>query len=136
MELLVFGHGGARMIVFPTSRARFFEYEDRGMVWALREFIEEGNKGRVTIMFRGREIVHPEIGQEILKKVAEAISDIGQVELPPRMEGKQMFMIVAPGKAPARRPMPVPGAAMAAPAPAAPAATTGPAAGPQITRKP
>ena len=71
----------------------------------LREFIEEGNKARVTIMFRGREIVHPEIGQDILKKVAEAISDIGQVELGARMEGKQMFMIVAPGKAPARRPL-------------------------------
>jgi translation initiation factor IF-3 len=99
----------------------------------LREFLEEGNKGRVTIMFRGREIVHPEIGQEILKKVAEAISDIGQVELPPRMEGKQMFMIVAPGKAPARRPTAVPGAAMAAGAPAPP--TPAPPAGPQITRK-
>ena len=71
----------------------------------LREFIEEGNKARVTIMFRGREIVHPEIGQDILKRVAEAISDIGQVELGARMEGKQMFMIVAPGKAPARRPL-------------------------------
>ncbi len=79
----------------------------------LREFLSDGNKARVTIMFRGREIVHPEIGQDILKRVAEIISDIAQVELPPRMEGKQMFMIVAPGKAPARRPGfptgPVPG---------------------------
>ena len=43
MELLVFGHAGARMIVFPTSRARFFEYEDRGMVGALGDHIESGN---------------------------------------------------------------------------------------------
>jgi translation initiation factor IF-3 len=70
----------------------------------LREFLVEGNKARVTIMFRGREIVHPEIGHDILRKVAEIIADIAQVELPPRMEGKQMFMIVAPGKAPARKP--------------------------------
>ncbi|MDP2341760.1 MAG: translation initiation factor IF-3 [Deltaproteobacteria bacterium] len=70
----------------------------------LREFLVEGNKARVTIMFRGREIVHPEIGHDILRRVAEIISDIAQVELPPRMEGKQMFMIVAPGKAPARKP--------------------------------
>ena len=42
MELLVFGHGGARMIVFPTSRARFFEYEDRSMVAALGDHIESG----------------------------------------------------------------------------------------------
>ena len=108
----------------------------------LREFLEEGNKGRVTIMFRGREIVHPEIGQEILRKVADAISDIGQVELPPRMEGKQMFMIVAPGKAPVKR-APVgmaPGAAPAAPGatpttPAAPAQAPALGAGPVITRK-
>ncbi len=83
----------------------------------LREFLVEGNKARVTIMFRGREIVHPEIGHDILRRVAEIISDIAQVELPPRMEGKQMFMIVAPGKAPARRPgFPAP---MQAPSPQA-----------------
>jgi translation initiation factor IF-3 len=112
----------------------------------LREFLEDGNKGRVTIMFRGREIVHPEIGQEILKKVAEAISDIGQVEVGARMEGKQMFMIVAPGKAPARRPMVAPGSSPASATPAPPAAATGlatsapatgsPSPGPQVIRKP
>jgi translation initiation factor IF-3 len=103
----------------------------------LREFIEEGNKARVTIMFRGREIVHPEIGQEILKKVAEAISDIGQVELGARMEGKQMFMIVAPGKAPARRPMGI-GAPIGAPvgAPAPSASASAPAAGPAAAPAP
>ncbi len=124
----------------------------------LREFIEEGNKGRVTIMFRGREIVHPEIGHEILKKVAEAISDIGQVEVGARMEGKQMFMIVAPGKAPARRVPGIPGFGPAAgpgmlhnppsapqgsnaghngPTPMAPSHPSAPApSGPVITRKP
>jgi translation initiation factor IF-3 len=113
----------------------------------LREFLEDGNKGRVTIMFRGREIVHPEIGQEILKKVAEAISDIGQVEVGARMEGKQMFMIVAPGKAPARRPMVAPGAGpgVVAPPPSTTASTAASASppagapsspGPQVLRKP
>jgi translation initiation factor IF-3 len=113
----------------------------------LREFLEDGNKGRVTIMFRGREIVHPEIGQEILKKVAEAISDIGQVEVGARMEGKQMFMIVAPGKAPARRPMVAPGVGpgIVAPPPstttsaaqsASPPAGAPSSPGPQVLRKP
>jgi translation initiation factor IF-3 len=112
----------------------------------LREFLEDGNKGRVTIMFRGREIVHPEIGQEILKKVAEAISDIGQVEVGARMEGKQMFMIVAPGKAPARRPMVAPGsppspttltgsAPQSGPPPST-SAPVSPPSGPQVLRKP
>jgi translation initiation factor IF-3 len=88
----------------------------------LRDFLGEGNKAKVTIMFRGREIVHPEIGHDILKRVAEAISDIGQVELQARMEGKQMFMIVAPGKAPARRVQ----SAVAAPAPQPPPQNGGP----------
>ena len=65
---------------------------------ALR-FLGEGNKCKVTIMFRGREIVHPEIGQEILRTVAEACGDVAQIESMPRMEGRQMFMILAPGKA-------------------------------------
>ncbi len=68
----------------------------------LREFLLEGDKGKITIMFRGREIVHPEIGQDVLKRVVEAISDIAMVELSPRMEGRSMFMIVAPGKAGSR----------------------------------
>jgi esterase/lipase superfamily enzyme len=42
MELLVFGHAGARIIAFPTSRGRFYEWEDRGMVWALNEHLERG----------------------------------------------------------------------------------------------
>lgn len=64
----------------------------------LRRFLEAGNKGKVTIMFRGREIVHPEIGRDILERVAETVSDLAAMESPPRMEGRQMFMIVGPHK--------------------------------------
>ncbi len=49
MELLVFGHAGARMIVFPTSMGRFFDYEDRGMIWALQDHIEQGNLQVYTV---------------------------------------------------------------------------------------
>ena len=42
MELTIFGHGGARVLVFPTSQGRFFEWEDRGMMWALREHLDNG----------------------------------------------------------------------------------------------
>lgn len=49
MELLVFGHAGARMIVFPTSQGRFFDYEDRGMIWALQDQIEQGNLQVYTV---------------------------------------------------------------------------------------
>ena len=62
----------------------------------VRRFLEEGNKARVTIMFRGREITHKEIGSDILKSVAEDVKDVGIIEQLPRSEGRQMFMILAP----------------------------------------
>ena len=63
-----------------------------------KSFLLEGNKGKVTVMFRGREIVHPQIGFEMLKRVAERIQEEAVVESPARMEGRQMVMIVGPLK--------------------------------------
>ena len=62
----------------------------------VRRFLEEGNKARVTIMFRGREITHKEIGQKILQDVANDVKEVGIIEQAPRQEGRQMFMILAP----------------------------------------
>ncbi len=62
----------------------------------VRRFLEEGNKARVTIMFRGREITHKEIGQKILQEVANDVKEVGIIEQAPRQEGRQMFMILAP----------------------------------------
>lgn len=61
-----------------------------------RRFLEDGNKARVTIMFRGREIAHKDIGQRLLQRVAEDVKDVGIIEQAPRQEGRQMFMILAP----------------------------------------
>lgn len=62
----------------------------------VRRFLEDGNKARVTIMFRGREIAHKDIGQRLLQRVAEDVKDMGVIEQAPRQEGRQMFMILAP----------------------------------------
>lgn len=62
---------------------------------ALR-FIAEGNKVKAVIMFRGREISHPEMGETLLLKVAEAMADVATVERKPKLEGKNMIMILAP----------------------------------------
>ncbi len=62
---------------------------------ALR-FVEEGNKVKVTIMFRGRELSHPELGKEVLGRVAEALGDRVSIERNAKLEGKNMTMIVAP----------------------------------------
>lgn len=64
----------------------------------IREFISEGNKSKVTIMFRGREITHPEIGKQVLERVVDSVKDVAMVELFPRMEGRNMFMVLAPAK--------------------------------------
>jgi translation initiation factor IF-3 len=61
-----------------------------------RRFLGEGNKLKVTVRFRGREIVHPERGEIILGKLMELIEDIGTVESTPKMEGRTMVMVVAP----------------------------------------
>ena len=64
-----------------------------------RRFLEEGNKVRLTMMFRGRQITHSELGLEVLQRVQEDLSDIGKVESAPSFEGRVMFMIMAPLKA-------------------------------------
>ena len=62
----------------------------------VRRFLEEGNKCRLVIVFRGREIVHPGTGVKVLDRVVEATSDIATVEVRPSLEGKRMFMILGP----------------------------------------
>ena len=63
-----------------------------------RGWLLEGNKVRVTIRFRGREITYPELALEDLKEVAEELADVGLIEQPPMMEGKVMTMVLAPAK--------------------------------------
>jgi len=69
---------------------------------ALR-FVEEGNKVKVTIMFRGREMSHQDLGRDVLQRVAEQLKDLVSIERDAKLEGKNMIMILAP-KAPAKAP--------------------------------
>ena len=63
-----------------------------------RRWLLEGKKVLARIRFRGREITYPEIALDDLKKIAEELADVGIVELAPRMEGRTMFMVLAPNK--------------------------------------
>ncbi len=65
---------------------------------AMRRFLDEGDKVKVTLRFRGREIAHQELGLKVLHRVRDEIEELGKVELLPRMEGRQMIMVVAPLK--------------------------------------
>lgn len=64
----------------------------------LKRFLEQGDKGKVSVVFRGREIVHTDIGFEMLRRVIENLGDAALVEQNPRMEGRQVIMIVAPAR--------------------------------------
>ncbi len=113
----------------------------------VEHFLSEGHKVKVTIMFRGREMQHPELGRKILDQVAEAVADQGRVEVYPRLDGRNMTMVLGPDKkaqaaaekrrqaeaeeaagsaAPATAPAAAPAQAPVAPPPAA-QATTAPA---------
>jgi translation initiation factor IF-3 len=63
-----------------------------------RRWLTEGKKVRVRVRFRGREITYPEIALEDLKEIAEELADVGTIEQPPNMEGRTMFMMLAPKK--------------------------------------
>jgi len=62
-------------------------------------FLEDGNKVKITIRFRGREVMHSQLGETLLKRIAHAISEVGVVEQQYRLEGRQMGMMIGPKKA-------------------------------------
>jgi len=63
-----------------------------------KRFLEEGNKVKLTMMFRGRQMAHPEIGRDVLARVADELDELGKVESNPKMEGRSMTMILVPNK--------------------------------------
>lgn len=65
---------------------------------AIHKFLEEGHKVKVTIMFRGREMQHPELGMKILNGVADQVADVAKVEATPKIDGRNMVMVLAPDK--------------------------------------
>ncbi len=77
-------------------RPRTEEHDYNVKIGKIREFLQEANKARVTVMFRGREITHRELGQKVLQRVIEDMKEVAVIEAAPRMEGRQMFMILAP----------------------------------------
>ncbi len=65
---------------------------------SLRKFLDNGDKVKVTLRFRGREMAHQELGADMLRRVEGDLEEIGQVEQFPKLEGRQMVMVIAPRK--------------------------------------
>ncbi len=64
----------------------------------VKQFLGEGNRVKITIMFRGREMQHPELGRKILDDVAEVADDISKVEVYPKLDGRNMIMVLVPDR--------------------------------------
>lgn len=76
----------------PGISEHDFEFKTRHA----RAFLEEGNKVKLTMMFRGRQITHPELGQEVLDRVYEVVKDVAKIETASKLEGRNMTMVLAP----------------------------------------
>lgn len=77
-------------------RPKTDEHDLQFKIKHVRRFLEEGNKAKITVVFRGREITHMELGQVALDKFVEELQDVALIEVRPKMEGRNMFIIVAP----------------------------------------
>jgi translation initiation factor IF-3 len=117
-------------------RPRTEEHDYQVKIGKIREFLGEANKARVTVMFRGREITHRELGQKVLERVIGDLKEIAVIESAPRMEGRLLFMILAPNpkmlqaqRQKAQAAQVAPAAPPAARPEAAPAVSAAPAAG-------
>ena len=64
----------------------------------LTKFLNEGNKAKVTIRYRGREMAHKELGAQLLKRIENDLAEVGAVEQYPKMEGRQLIMVLGPKK--------------------------------------
>ena len=62
----------------------------------VNRFIEDGDKVKITLRFRGRELSHQQLGMNLLKRVQEDVAEVAKIESYPRMEGRQMLMVLAP----------------------------------------
>jgi translation initiation factor IF-3 len=114
----------------PKTHDHDFDFKTRH----IRRFIEEGDKVKLVVQFRGREITHPETGRAILERIIRELSDVTTILQMAQMEGNRMNMVLAPkprremGNKPAARPAPAPAAPrppVAAPPPPPPSAASG-----------
>jgi len=78
----------------PGTDTHDYDVKMRNVV----KFLENGDKVKITLRFRGREMAHMELGRELLQRISTDLEDIGKVESMPRLEGRQMVMVMAPLK--------------------------------------
>ena len=76
----------------PNTDVHDFDFKTRHAI----NFLEEGNKVKATVVFKGREMAYAELGENLLKRFLERVQDVAKVEVEPKMEGRNMSLIVVP----------------------------------------
>lgn len=79
-------------------RSKTEEHDFQFKLRNIKKFLSDGDKVKITIMFKGREITHTELGMGMLKRVAEELKEVATIEHPPKLEGRNMTMVVAPSQ--------------------------------------
>jgi len=110
--------------MFPNIEEHDFGVKVKNAI----KFLEDGDKVKITVRFKGRQITHPEFGRQQLDKIVQMTAGVGQVEKPPAMEGRMMTMILSPVKQSGTTPPPKPPSQNPAPRPPGPSSP--PPAGP------
>ena len=82
-------------------RPKISEHDFESKARRAEKFLEDGDKVKVTVLFRGRELAHPELGRELLRQMGERLKNVAVVERNPMAEGRTLFMILTRGKQPA-----------------------------------
>ena len=77
-------------------RPKTEEHDLQFKIRHIKKFLTQGDKAKITLIFRGREITRPELGQEVMNRIVEEIEDVGIVENPAKLEGRNMIMLLAP----------------------------------------
>lgn len=78
----------------PSTEENDYQVKVRNVI----RFLAEGDKAKITMRFKGREIAHQEFGMQMLERIKEDLSDYGVIEQMPKLEGRQMVMVLAPKK--------------------------------------
>lgn len=88
----------AQLVKEVNFRPNIGEHDFEFKVAHIVEFLQKGHKAKVRVFFRGREIIHPELGTELMNRIKDRVAHVGAVDVPAKLEGKNMIMILAPKK--------------------------------------
>jgi translation initiation factor IF-3 len=89
-------HQHTTLVKEMKFRPKTEEHDYQFKLKHIKKFLEDGNKAKVTVRFRGREMAHTQLGRKILERLVQDTQDVASVELEPKMEGRNMILVIGP----------------------------------------